>query len=406
MSPEIPLPKGKITIVFTDIENSSLMTNDLGNAAYLEQLRNPHQKVLLEAFRRFHGVPIQTQGDSFMAVFQYANDALACAAAIQNRLEAEPITVSSPTRPWTVRVRIGIHTTEQEVVPNRLTWVPDADLAAGSVEYPGSGTNFACRVGGLGVGGQIIVSNSTYTAADTSRQYRWQSWPNRRLKSFEDAPETVWELLYDGQSRGEPGLRWVPDWYRGEINRYIARPDLQTTIVNHFKTGRDNIRRRLVTLYAEGGMGKSRLAVACALEMVGLFQNGVYFVNLAGDEDSHPSRTREAVAQTIGLALGLSSREIQPDSLLASLRSSERLLVLDNYESVEQQRSAPLRPRSDCPDEFPMPACHRADTGQSARCGADRLAQRRHEPGTSAQSVSRLRRPDGARTGMDARRRG
>jgi len=337
MVSEMPLPKGRVTIVFTDIENSSLMTSDLGNAAYLEQLRNPHQKVLMEAFERHHGVPIQTQGDSFMAVFQFAKDALACVTAIQNQLVTEPLTASGQTRQWTLRVRIGVHTTEQEVSPNRLAWIPNADLVAGAVEYSGTDTNFAARVGGLGIGGQIIVSNSTYRAAETKSQYGWQDWPNRRLKSFEAAPETVWELLYDGQSRGEPGMRWVPNWYRGELNRYIARPDLQEPVINYFQKGRDNIRKRLVTLYAEGGMGKSRLAVACALEMVGLFRDGVYFVNLTRDEADHKFRTREAVAQDIGLALGLANQELQPENLLASLRSSERLLVLDNYESVDSQ---------------------------------------------------------------------
>ena len=341
MASEVSLPKGRVTIVFTDIEDSSLMTSDLGNADYLKLLRNPHQKVLLEAFGRHHGVAIQTQGDSFMAVFQYAKDALACVTAIQNQLTSEPLTAPRKAQPekgvWTLRVRIGVHTTEQEVVPDKLAWIPNADLVVGDVEYSGTDTNFAARIGGLGIGGQIIVSHSTYTAADTRPQYRWQEWPNRRLKSFEAAPETVWELLYDGQSRGEPGLRWVPDWYRGELSRYIARPELQETIINQFKAGRDNIRKRLVTLHAEGGMGKSRLAIACALEMVGLFQNGVYFVNLARDEADDSFRTREAVAQAIGLALGLSGQELQPESLLASLRSSERLLVLDNYESVDSK---------------------------------------------------------------------
>jgi tetratricopeptide (TPR) repeat protein/class 3 adenylate cyclase/predicted ATPase len=330
-----PLPSGRVTIVFTDIENSALMTNDMGNAAYLQQLRDPHQKVLMAAFARYHGVAVDTAGDSFMAVFQHAKDALACVVAIQNQLAAEPLRAAGRTREWTVVVRIGVHTAERDVVPNRLRWIPNARLAAGNVEYSGTDTNFAARIGGMGVGGQIIVSNSTYAAAENKNQHRWQAWPNRRLKSFETAPETVWELLYDGQTRGEPGRRWVPDWYRGELNRYIARPELQDMVIDHFKNTRDSVRMRLVTLHSEGGMGKSRLAIACAVAMVGLFQNGVYFVDLAHDEADDSARTREAVAQAIGLTLGFSGQALEPDRLLTALRSSERLLVLDNYESVD-----------------------------------------------------------------------
>ena len=206
-------------------------------------------------------------------------------------------------------------------------------MVSGNVEYPGTDTNFAARVSTLSVGGQIIVSDASYQASSNRGQYRWKDWPHRRLKSFEANPETVWELLYDnGESRGRPGTRWVPEWYKGEQNRYIARADKQDEVCQAFQNRQDDLPSRLVTLKGEGGMGKTRLAIACALQMVGLFPHGVYFVDLSGRQ-----RSRSDVAEAIASALDLPSADAQPESLLETLQDREMLLILDNYESVDSQ---------------------------------------------------------------------
>ena len=84
-----------------------------------------------------------------------------------------------------------------------------------------------------------------------------------------------------------------------------------------------------MTIKAEGGMGKTRLAVACAAKVADLFPDGVYFVPLA---EVLPNEG--AVAEAIGRALGLGGKEALPASVLEYLRPRTVLLILDNYESV------------------------------------------------------------------------
>lgn len=312
------LPVGRISLVFTDIEDSSRLNNILGDAVYSASLREPHNAYIAAAVAEHNGALIKTMGDSCMLAFDRASAAVACAVTIQKRLADAPLTATDATgKVWTVRVRIGVHTAVQELFPD------DMD------DYHGADVNFAARVALLGAGGQIIVSDSTYTAGSRER-YQWQEWSGRRIRSF-DQPETVWELLWDGTQRGEPGARWLPAWYQGERNRYTPRPGLQDTILKTFAIPQlDGSTPRLITLHGFGGMGKTRLAIACATQAAGKFKDGVFFIPLAAQ-----SKSKEAIAQAIGSGLGLGGDTVRPTNLLHVLRDKETLLILDNYETVD-----------------------------------------------------------------------
>jgi class 3 adenylate cyclase/predicted ATPase/Flp pilus assembly protein TadD len=315
-------PLGRLTVVFTDLEDSSRMTKGLGDQIYHNKIHEPHCQRIRAAIAAHRGYEIKTIGDSFHIVFKLADDALACVVAIQKSLAQPAITATDDTgTEWKVKVRIGAHTADRELVPHEEN---------GRFDYTGTDVNFAARVESLGAGGQVLVSASTYRAAGSRESYRWQEWPDRRIKSF-DQPETVWELLWDDQSRGEPGARWLPRWFMGERNRYIPRPALQDTILRMFAVRQaDGVLPRLITLHAEGGMGKTRLALACAIQAAGNFRDGIYFIRL----DDRP-KSKEALAEAIGAPLGRISEAALPDRLLAALHDADMLLVLDNYESVD-----------------------------------------------------------------------
>lgn len=187
-------PEGHITILFTDMEGSSTISRNVGAEVYRERLREPHNRVIREAIAAHGGFEIGTPaGDSFMAVFHMSEPAIRCARQIQTALHERPIAVqTSEGREYGVRVRVGVHTAEE---PLRLSE---------EGEYVGADVALAKRVESLGVGGQVLVSGSSYRSCEASRTYAWQRWPNRKLKGF-DRLETVWELLWDGRSRGEPG---------------------------------------------------------------------------------------------------------------------------------------------------------------------------------------------------------
>ena len=92
------LPSGTVTFLFTDVEGSTRLLQELGAAGYANALME-HRRVLRGAFGAHGGVEVDTQGDAFFVAFPTAPGALAAAAAAREGLSAGPI-----------RVRIGVHT--------------------------------------------------------------------------------------------------------------------------------------------------------------------------------------------------------------------------------------------------------------------------------------------------------
>src|SRR3989304_3300545 len=93
------LPVGVITFLFTDVEGSTRLLRQLGEA-YAEALQE-HRQLLRTVFAAPNGVEVDTQGDAFFVAFARASDAVAAAAAAQQALAPGPI-----------KVRMGLHTGE------------------------------------------------------------------------------------------------------------------------------------------------------------------------------------------------------------------------------------------------------------------------------------------------------
>jgi predicted ATPase len=89
---------------------------------------------------------------------------------------------------------------------------------------------------------------------------------------------------------------------------------------------------RLVTLFGSGGSGKTRLALQVASEMVDVFAQGVWFVPLAGVSD--PAQVPMSIIQALNIKPTSNLSLIQ--SLTTYLRNKHMLLVLDNFEHVEE----------------------------------------------------------------------
>src|SRR5436305_13151918 len=102
------LPTGTVTLLFTDIEGSTRLLQQLGEhyAGVLAECR----QLLRNTFAQWHGQEVDTQGDAFFVVFARATDAVGAAVAIQQAL-------SSHTWPQdaVVRVRSGMHTGEPQL---------------------------------------------------------------------------------------------------------------------------------------------------------------------------------------------------------------------------------------------------------------------------------------------------
>jgi class 3 adenylate cyclase len=128
------LPTGTVTFLFTDVEGSTRLLDELGNEAYADALAE-HRTLLREAFAAYGGIEVDRQGDAFFCVFSSARDAVACARDAQERLAATPI-----------RVRMGLHSGEALVADGH---------------YVGLDVHRAARVAAAGHGGQVLLSPTT-----------------------------------------------------------------------------------------------------------------------------------------------------------------------------------------------------------------------------------------------------
>jgi class 3 adenylate cyclase len=104
------LPSGIVTLLFTDIEGSTRLLQEL-NDRYVSE----HRRVVREAFTDHGGVEVDTQGDAFFYAFPTASGAVAAAAQAQERLAAGPI-----------RVRMGMHHIESLVTGELAPTSPQA----------------------------------------------------------------------------------------------------------------------------------------------------------------------------------------------------------------------------------------------------------------------------------------
>jgi class 3 adenylate cyclase len=153
------LPSGTVTFLFTDVEGSTKLLDELGAEAYAEALLE-HRRVLRDAFSAHGGVEVDTQGDAFFVAFPTAAGALAAAAAALKGLSTGPI-----------RVRMGIHTGTPHV---------------GEEGYVGVDFHRAARIAAAGHGRQVLISASTAALLGTDGlrsvgEHRLKDLPPRGL---------------------------------------------------------------------------------------------------------------------------------------------------------------------------------------------------------------------------------
>jgi class 3 adenylate cyclase len=134
------LPGGTVTFVFTDIEGSTKLLQELGDEGY-GQVSGDHRRFVRETFGARGGQEIDTQGDSFFYSFARARDAVAAAVDAQRALRDHEWPEGRE-----VRVRMGLHTGEPQV---------------GEEGYLGLDVVRAARISAAGHGGQILISETT-----------------------------------------------------------------------------------------------------------------------------------------------------------------------------------------------------------------------------------------------------
>jgi predicted ATPase/class 3 adenylate cyclase len=323
MSEVIPWPSGRIAILYSDLEGSTAIAGRLRDAAYDEKVKKPFYELLLAKITEHRGRLFQDKGDGVIAVFADTRDAVAMAADFQQVWGAQD----------SLRVRIGIHAAE-----NYLNG-PDAGPHLVHSTLPNYGTNdlsFASRIEYSAEGGQVLLSETAKIAyigtGDTPLPLH--PWPNRRLNKV-DHPETVYELLYPGRTPKEPGARFLPSFYTGERNRYVPRLSKESEVLEAFH--QNNFPWRIVAIRGAGGMGKTRLAITCALLLNDQLQKPLHFIALADPTLTPQTATVQDFVNKLGEGLDWDEALRNPKTVLEWAAKTEAILILDNCESVASE---------------------------------------------------------------------
>ena len=190
-------------------------------------------------------------------------------------------------------------------------------------DYFGPALNRAARVMAVGHGGQLLLSKSTaalVTGVDLL------DLGEHRLRDLSGA-EHLFQVRAEGLATNFPPLKTVnavpgnlPRQTTSFVGRDIEVKELAELVRAH----------ELVTMTGVGGVGKTRLAIQVAAELVADFPDGVWLTELAPVGD--PSAVPDAVATALGITVqaGMTATE----SIAQALAGRRVLIVIDNCEHV------------------------------------------------------------------------
>jgi predicted ATPase/class 3 adenylate cyclase len=294
------------TFLFTDLEGSTRMWEEQSDAMADALVR--HDTILREAIGAYGGEVFATMGDGLAAAFDRPASGLAAALGAQLMLAAERWGTSGP-----LRVRMALHT-------------GPARRRGG--DYLGSTLNRCARLMAIGHGDQVLVSAAT-------RQLVWCDLPpaaaledrgEHRLRDL-SGTEHVFQLTHPGLVGEFPPLRSL-DAFLGnlpqQLTSFVGRQGEVAAVAGALRSA------RLLTLTGAGGVGKTRLALQVAAEVLPRYVDGAWLCDLAPVADpgavDHALASALRVSQSPGLSV--------TGSLVEALRTRRMLAVVDNCEHL------------------------------------------------------------------------
>jgi predicted ATPase/class 3 adenylate cyclase len=297
------LPTGTVTLLLADVEGSTRLweSQPAEMTAAIARLN----QVVSGVIAAHGGVrPVeQGEGDSFVAAFTRASDAVAAALDLQR----------APLAP--IRLRIGVHTGEVQLRDEG--------------NYAGPTINRTARLRDLGHGGQSLLSGATeQLVVDRLPADVWLADLGTHPLRDLPRPERVVQLCHPDLPNEFPPLRVakavVSQRLPVQLTSFVGR-DAELTQVRDLLA-----ENRLVTLTGAGGVGKTRLAVQIAAQMTGEFADGVWYVDLA------PITDPDVVPIAVVRALELPDQPGRStmDTLTRFVADRQMLVVLDNCEHL------------------------------------------------------------------------
>ena len=310
-----PPPTGIVTFLVSDIEDSGRLWETYPDAMQKAQLR--HDDLMQQSMTAHGGYIFKSVGGSLCVAFASPAAAVQAAIAAQTALLAEPWPPDLPLpgdgRPG-LRVGMALH----------MGSVQERDG-----DYIGAAVNRVTRLLAAGHGAQVLLSLLTAdeTRAALPPEALLRDMGERRLKDL-NRPERIFQLAMPGWPTDFPALKTLD----ARPNNLPAHLTVLVGRETELERCRERLRRpdvRLMTLTGPGGIGKTRLALQVATEMIEEFEDGAFLVPLT---TSDPDLALADLAQTLGV------RETPGQPVLASLREALRdknmLVVVDNFEQV------------------------------------------------------------------------
>jgi predicted ATPase/class 3 adenylate cyclase/DNA-binding CsgD family transcriptional regulator len=297
------LPTGTVTLLLADVEGSTRLWETQPGEMTAAMARM--NQVVSQTIASHDGVrPVeQGEGDSFVAAFARASDAVAAALEMQR----------APLAP--IRLRIGVHTGEIQLRDEG--------------NYAGPTINRTARLRDLGHGGQTLLSGATEAMVlDGLPCDAWLSDLGSHALRDLPRPERVMQLCHPDLVNEFPPLRVskaiISQRLPIQLTSFVGRQE-QLTQVRELLT-----ENRLLTLTGAGGAGKTRLAVQISGQLSGEFGDGVWYVDLA------PITDPELVPITAARAFGLPDQPGRStmDTLSRFVADRQMLVVLDNCEHL------------------------------------------------------------------------
>jgi class 3 adenylate cyclase len=238
------LPPGTVTLLFSDIEGSTRLLQQLGNryAGVLTECRH----VLRAAFQHWSGREVDMQGDGFFVAFARATDAVSAVVDAQRALSSHPWPEGT-----TVRVRMGLHTGEPSLT---------------SEGYVGLVVHRAARIMSAGHGGQVLLSQTTRDLVehDLPDEVSLRDLGAHRLKDLQH-PSHLFQLVMADLPADFPPLGTLdnhPNNLPVQPTPLIGR-EQEVAAIGHLLQ-REEVRQ--VTLTGPGGVGKTRLGLQVGAE--------------------------------------------------------------------------------------------------------------------------------------------
>jgi predicted ATPase/class 3 adenylate cyclase len=301
------LPAGVVSFLFTDIEGSTRLLRELGEA--FGGLLDQHHALLRATWREHHGHELKTEGDAFLVAFDQAAQAIGAAVEAQRALAAASWPTDMP-----VRVRIGIHSGYAR--PRNDTYVALA-------------LHQAARVVDAAHGGQVLVSGDTAARAqELPGGVGLERLGRFRVRDFDEPPE-LYRVTADGLEQRDIAPRVRPAEGHNLVRPATSFEGREADLEELVALTRPG---SLTTVVGSGGAGKKRLATEAALRIAASWEDGAWFVDLA--PVSAPELVPEAIAQAVGAK---SVPGVDPwVEVLDHLRERRALLILDNCEHLAE----------------------------------------------------------------------